>query len=584
MIVLGVNAYHGDASACLLRDGNIVAAAEEERFRRVKHWAGFPTEAVRFCLREAGLPLASIEHVAVGGDPRINLARRLGHVLLRRPHPALWLDRLLNQRRRSSVAAELEAAFPAQRFQGRVHRVEHHLAHMASTFLASPFEEAATVSLDGFGDFASAAWGLGRNGAITIDRRIWFPHSLGVFYQAITQYLGFRDYGDEYKVMGLAPYGQPSRMREMRRIVQLGRDGAFALSLGYFRHHREKIDYRWSHGRPEVGALYSPMLEDLLGPARRADEALDRRHCDIACSAQAMYEEALFHLLGALYEKYRCANLALAGGCALNSAANGKIRLATPFERLYVPPAAGDAGVALGAALFVRRALGDDSAAGRSGMRRADFGPAYDDAAIAALLTAQRAALSAAGCLAEHIGDEAALCARTAEAIAHGQVVGWFQGRMEWGPRALGNRSIICDPRRAEMGAILNLKIKRRENFRPFAPAILRASVADWFEEDVDVPFMNQVVRIRAEKRAAIPAVTHVDGTGRLQTVSVSDNSRFHRLIEAFRDLTGIPIVLNTSFNENEPIVCAPEEALACFSRTGMDILVMGNWFLRRIG
>jgi len=568
LIVLGLNAYHGDASACLLRDGVLVAAAEEERFRRIKHWAGFPTEAIRWCLRAAGVGLGEVSHVAVNQDSRANLGRKLAYVLKRRPELSLVLQRIRNKRKREGVDAVLERVL-SQPFNGEVHFIEHHRAHLASAFLASPFEEAAAVSVDGFGDFASAAWGLGRGGTVAIDDRIYFPHSLGLFYQSLTQYLGFPNYGDEYKVMGLAPYGEARFMREMRRILRVDAAGSFELDLRFFRHASEKIDYEWESGEPVIGTLYTPVLEGL-------------RHRDIACSVQAMYEEAFFALLNAVHRRYSVTNLALAGGCAMNSVANGKVYDRTPFRKLYVQAAAGDAGGAIGAALTVWGEL--SGAQPRSAMDHAYWGPAFSDAEIGAVIEARRRDIDAQGCILSVAEDEQALCEQAAQAVAEGSVVGWFQGRMEWGPRALGNRSIVCDPRRADMKDLLNAKIKRRESFRPFAPSILREAVPDWFETDDDVPFMTQVFPIRPEKRALIPAVTHVDGSGRLQTVTRGSNPRYYALIDAFRTRTGVPMVLNTSFNENEPVVCRPEEALDCFLRTGMDVLVIGERILRRTG
>lgn len=586
-IILGLNAYHGDAAACLVRDGKIIAAAEEERFRRIKHWAGFPSEAIRYCLSEARVDLPAVDHIALNSDPKANLMLRLGYTMRQRPDLGLVVDRIRNQRRRSSIQAELEAALPNQRFSGKVHRVEHHLAHMASAFLVSPFNEAVTVSIDGFGDFASVAWGMGRGTSLRVDGRVLFPHSLGIFYQAITQYLGFPHYGDEYKVMGLAPYGEPRQLQEMRRIVQVREDGSFALDLTFFRHHKEKIDYEWSSGSPHVGTLYSPALEDLLGPARTKSDPIEARHHDIARSAQAMYEEAFFHLLDRLHARYECESLALSGGCAMNSVANGKVKRRSPFKRVYIQSAAGDAGGALGAALHVWHqisvgdktassyALSGDVIAGRNVMDHAYLGPSAETMEIESLLSTRHDEISSKGCKVRRIDDESELCRVTAEAIAGGKVVGWFQGRMEWGPRALGNRSIVCDPRRADMKDILNSKIKRRESFRPFAPSIQREYVSEWFEEDDDVPFMMQVYQIIEVRRSQVPAVTHVDGSGRLQTVYRQTNRIYWSLIDSFRNITGVPMVLNTSFNENEPVVCRPGEALDCFLRTEMDVLVL---------
>jgi carbamoyltransferase len=577
--VLGLNAFHGDSAACLLKDGRLVAAVEEERFRRIKHWAGFPSEAIRNCLEQGGVSLADVDHVAINQDSSANLGRKLAYTVLKRPDLSLVLDRIRNKRERASIDDHFERAFPGQGFRAQVHPVEHHVAHLSSAFHVSPFEEAVVVSVDGFGDFASAAWGTGKGTRIEVDDRVYFPHSLGIFYQAMTQFIGFPHYGDEYKVMGLAPYGQPTYLEQMRRVVLLQPDGSFKLDLDYFRHAREKVEYEWDNGSPSVGTLYTDKLAELLGPARAPADALEQRHRDIARSVQAMYEEAFFHLLEKLHARHGGTALCIAGGCGMNSVANGKVTLRSPFREVYVQSAAGDAGGAIGAAYSVWHEI---DAARAPVMDHAYLGPAFSEAEIGALLAERAADVEAAACSARRVDDEAELCALTADAIAAGQVVGWFQGRMEWGPRALGNRSILGDPRRTDMKDILNLKIKRRESFRPFAPSVLREAVPEWFELDGDVPFMMQVYPIRAEQRARIPAVTHVDGSGRLQTVDRETNPRYHRLIERFRELTGVPMVLNTSFNENEPVVCRPEEALDCFLRTRMDLLVLGDWVVER--
>ena len=598
-LVIGLNAYHGDSSACLIRDGEIVAAAEEERFRRVKHWAGFPSQAMAYCLDEARVTLSDIDIVAVNSDPGASFLKKIQYTLRQRPDFRLIIDRLRNQARRQSIENELARAFPETAFGGKVQRVEHHIAHLASAFLVSPFDEACVASIDGFGDFSSAAWGAGRGTAIEIDGRIHFPHSIGIFYQALTQYLGFPHYGDEYKVMGLAPYGQPEYLAAMRQIVKLKEGGRFEIDTRFFRHHREKIAYAWEGGSPHVGTLFSPALEELLGPARQNDQPLEQRHRDLARSVQAMYEEVFFHLVNHLFETHRLDSLALAGGCAMNSVANGKVLRQSPFKRLYVQSAAGDAGGAIGAAVYAwhhngrsssetdsrapaSTVLAGDPMIERRVMDHAYLGPSASDAEVAKLLEERKAEIHDGGCVISHVPDESELCRATAEAVSRGAVVGWFQGRMEWGPRALGNRSIVCDPRRSDMKDILNLKIKRRESFRPFAPSVLKEHVAEWFEEDGDVPFMMQVFQIRAGKRWLIPAVTHVDGSGRLQTVYRQTNPRYWQLIGAFHDLTGVPMVLNTSFNENEPVVCRPVEALDCFLRTRMDRLVLNNWVVDR--
>ena len=578
--ILGINAYHGDSSACLVGDGRLIAAVEEERFRRIKHWAGFPAESIRYCLDEAGVSLDSIDHVAINQDPKANLWKKIGFTLAKRPDFALVLEKLRTRRKRENIGQELLRTVGGS-FRGEIHHVEHHLAHLASAFLVSPFDEAVVVSIDGFGDFASAAWGVGRGNTIQVEDKVFFPHSLGIFYQALTQYLGFANYGDEYKIMGLAPYGEPEFVDEMRRIVLLRDDGSFRLNLDFFRHHKEKVPYEWENGTPSVGCLFTHELEKVLGPARPAGKELTQHHKNIARSVQTMYEEAFLHLLNTLHRRHRLDVVAIAGGCGMNSVANGKVLANTPFKRLYVQAAAGDAGGAIGAAFVVSHQTGNSP---RFVMDHAYWGPQFSSKEIGLLLDGASSRLSAAACEVRLVDDEAKLCRQTATAIAEGKVIGWFRGRMEWGPRALGNRSILCDPRRADMKDILNLKIKRRESFRPFAPSILREAVAEWFEPEDDVPFMMQVYPIRRDKRALIPAVTHVDGSGRLQTVTRETNPGYHRLIEAFRALTGVPVLLNTSFNENEPIVCRPEEALECFLRTKMDALVLGDWVVERRG
>jgi carbamoyltransferase len=579
MIILGLNAFHGDSAAALVRDGKLVAAVEEERFRRIKHWAGFPSQAIAYCLREAGLSLADVDHIALNQDSRAHIGKKLAYLLTQRPDPRLVLNRLKNRGARQGVTELLAQQLPGPAFRGQVNAVEHHIAHLSSAFHVSPFAEAVAVSVDGFGDFSSGAWGVGRGTGLSVDGQVFFPHSLGIFYQALTQYLGFPHYGDEYKVMGLAPYGKPTDLDAMRKIVRLNGNGGYQLDLTYFRHHREEISYQWEEGAPVSTDLFQPALEELLGPRRLPSDPLEQRHKDIARSIQAMYEEAFFHLIETLQRRYRIGDLVLAGGCAANSVANGKVRRVTPFRRVYVQSAAGDAGGAIGAAFSVWHRLGG---ARSFVMDHAFWGPGFAQADIDSLVAAQADALNAASCSVDRIDDEAVLCRRTAEAVSQGKVVGWFQGRMEWGPRALGNRSIVCDPRRGDMKDILNAKIKRRESFRPFAPSVIAEAVPDWFEEDDAVPFMMQVFQIREDKRALIPAVTHVDGSGRLQTVSRAANPRYYRLIEQFRDISGVPMVLNTSFNENEPVVCEPRQALDCFLRTKMDVLVLENTLISR--
>ncbi|EDZ60771.1 nodulation protein nolNO [Candidatus Pelagibacter sp. HTCC7211] len=583
MYIIGINAFHGDSSACILKDGRLIAAAEEERFRRIKHWAGFPSEAIKWCLSEAGIGLENVEHIALNQDVKANLLRKIIFTFKNRPNLKMLLDRLKNKRKRLNINDQILKVFSNSKFNGSIHAVEHHAAHLSSAFHTSNFNEAVVVSVDGFGDFASTAFGIGKGTKINLADRVYFPHSLGIFYQALTQYIGFHNYGDEYKVMGLAPYGKPVYIKQLRDIVKLKSDGTFELNLKYFRHHREKIDYEWEKGSPHIGTLFSPDLEKLLGSARGNNQELTQKHKDIAHSVQLMYEEAFFHLLNKLYKRYKIDNLSISGGCGMNSVANGKVSLKTPFKKIYIQAAAGDAGGAIGAALMTWHKIG-----GKKSKERvlphdhAYWGPSFTDDYISDLLKLQKNKIKKENCLIENFSEITQLTKHIASEIAEGKVIGWFQGKMEWGPRALGNRSIVCDPRRSDMKDILNLKIKRRESFRPFAPSILSKEVSEWFEQNDDVPFMMQVYQIKKNKRSIIPAVTHVDGSGRLQTVDKKNNPRYYSLINEFKNLTGVPMVLNTSFNENEPVVCKPEEALETFLRTKMDILVIGDWIIKR--
>lgn len=579
MIVLGLNAFHADSSAALLVDGQLVNAVEEERFRRIKHWAGFPSEAIDWCLKSANLDLSQVDIVAINTDPRAGRLARTAYAIRHLPSPTMIIDRLRARRKRLSIDHHFAREFPKQPFRARIVPVEHHLAHLASAYYPSGFERAVALSVDGFGDFASAAWGMADNGRLAVDGKVGFPHSLGVYYQALTQFLGFPHYGDEYKVMGLAPYGEPRFADLLRKVVQPAtRVIGFKLDTRYFRHHRERIAYDWEDGSPSFARLYSDELIGLLGEPRDPKAPVEQQHKDLAKSVQLVFEECYLSIIRALAGMYDTDALVVAGGCAQNSVANGLIAAETPFKRVYIAPAGYDAGGAIGAACFAAAQAGDKVGAERSPY----LGPAYDDPTIEVMLAKHAAEITAAGCVVEQISDESALISDAADRIEAGQVVGWFQGRLEWGPRALGNRSILGDPRRANMKDIINGKIKRRESFRPFAPSVLRQHVSEWFLRDGDVPYMAMVFPIRPERRAQIPAVTHVDGSGRLQTVDAQMNPRYAALIEAFYHRTGVPMVLNTSFNENEPVVCRPVEALQCMLRTEMDVVYLGTWRVSR--
>jgi len=579
MNILGINAYHGNASAAIVCDGQLIAAVEEERFNRVKYAAGFPAAAIRFCLKEAGLTLPDIDHVAVPRDPYARLGTKLFYALRM---PSFARERVKVLTKFTGIPEALAAAFDAdlKKLGAQFHRVEHHQAHLASSFFVSPFERAAMLSADGLGDFASTLWGTGAGNRMKIDGEVAFPHSLGLFYSAVTQYLGFLKFGDEYKVMGLAAYGHPEQMDIFRDIVRFdgGSNGnGFRLGLDYFSHHRTGPEMSWAEAdkTPWLGKLFSEEMARRLGPARAPEEELRARHHNLASSLQARLEEVYLGMLKKLAEQTGLKAVCLAGGEAFNCVANGKILDATPFEQVYVQPAAGDAGLAVGAAFYVwhHKLRKPRSFV----MNHAYWGPGYAHEEIRRAVDSN--GLRQSGYSIAELGEEE-MSRRAAAIIADGKILGWFQGRSEWGPRALGNRSIVADARRPEMKEILNRRIKHREIFRPFAPSILVENTAEYFEKSHPSPFMTLAYSVRPEKRDKIPAPTHVDGTGRLQTVTRDANPRYHALISAFRDLTGVPVVLNTSFNDNEPIVCRPEEAIDCFQRTQMDALVLADFLI----
>ena len=578
MYILGINAYHGNASAAIVADGRLLAAVEEERFNRVKYAAGFPAAAIRYCLDTAGITLREVNHIAIPRNPWARLGTKLLYAL-RMPSFASERAKVLTQF--VGIPEALAKAFDVSpdSIRAKFHRVEHHQAHLASTFYVSPFDQAALLSADGLGDFASTMWGVGRGDRMHIDGAIAFPHSLGLYYTAMSQYLGFRKFGDEYKVMGLAAYGEPAYMDEYRRIVRNTRGIGFRLGLKYFKHHRTGPEMTWrdSDKTPELGALYSDYMAKRLGPAREPSAPVEKKHRDGAASLQARLEEVLFQMLRALHARTKQKVVCLAGGVAFNCVANGKIVDQTPFEKIFVQPAAGDAGLAIGAAYFVHhQILGQPRV---FVMENSYWGPGYTHEKIAAAIKASP--LQSEGLvISEHHEKEIAM--EAAKEIADGKILGWFQGRAEWGPRALGNRSIVADPRRPDMKETLNARIKHREMFRPFAPSILAEFTGEYFEKSDPCPFMTQAYSVRPEKRDVIPAPTHVDGTGRLQTVTYQENPRYWRLIREFANLTGVPVVLNTSFNDNEPIVCRPEEAIDCFRRTKMDVLVLGDFLIRK--
>jgi carbamoyltransferase len=558
----------------------LVAAVEEERFNRIKHCAGFPSQAVKYCLDIAGIKPEELTHIAVARDPKANLDKKLLYAL---KIPQMALRRMAPQGKFANIKEDVARALDVDpaKLPAEVNRVEHHKAHLASSFFVSGFDEAALLSVDGLGDFASTMWGRGQDNTISVGGAIAFPHSLGFYYTAITQYLGFWKYGDEFKVMGLASYGEPEFAEEFARIVRLNGNGkpGFNLDLDYFVHHKVGSQITWEEGSPVIGKLFSDHLEQRLGKARQAGADVTRRHENIASSLQRQLENSVLHLLNQVHKQSGSKKLCLAGGVAFNCVANGLIFDRTPFEQVYIQPAAGDSGLAVGAAYYVyHQVLGQPRS---FVMNHAYWGPEFTESQIRAALDARL------------INDDAfrvvelsseVLAQETAARIAEGKIVGWFQGRLEFGPRALGNRSIVADPRRTNMKDILNRRIKHREPFRPFAPSILEERVGEYFDHSHPSPFMLMTYRVRPEMQDRIPAPTHVDGTGRLQTVNPDQNPRYYQLIQEFDRLTGVPVVLNTSFNENEPVVCTPTEAIECFLRTNMDVLSIGNFLVEKQG
>ena len=577
MYVLGINAYHGDAAAAIIKDGRLIAAVEEERFNRCKHSAGFPAHAIRYCLDTAGIGVEDLDHVGISRDPSAHLHKKILFAAMRvASHARQIKDRLGNAAKVRDLKDELARVLGVSKKQlrARFHNIEHHRAHLASCFFVSPFEHAALLSIDGFGDFISTMWAQGEGNSIEVLGQVEYPHSAGIVYTATTQFLGFPHYGDEGKVMGLAPYGQPRFIDEFRHIIRTEESGQFRLDLDYFRHHSEGVEMTWDHGSPVIGRIFSGEYEHLFGPARVPAMPLTDRERDIAASLQLRLEEVGFHVLNHLHEQTGLTDLGLAGGVAYNSVMNGKILLNTPFKRLFIQPAAGDSGTALGVCYQIYNGVLNGERA--EVMTGAYTGPEFSNDEI-------RMVLEESSIPFEQYED-GDLTKRAARDVADGLVVGWFQGRMEFGPRALGNRSIVVDPRRAEMKEILNDRIKKREPFRPFAPSILEERVGDYFEQSHTAPTMLMVYQIKEGRRSQIPAVAHVDGSGRLQTVSREVNERYYQLISDFDALTGVPVILNTSFNENEPIVCTPQEAIDCFRKTKMDVLYLGNYAVRRSG
>lgn len=572
MLILGLNMFHADASAAILLDGEVKFAIAEERLNRHKHFGGFPALAIKACLDAVGANISDVEHVAVGQDSDANLIKKVQYAL---GNPAKILNFIrLRQRKQAMrdvrlLIADALAVSPRQlRFQE--HHLEHHLAHIASAYYCSPWDKAAGFSYDGSGDFVSTMMARCEGNEIEVLERVFLPHSLGSLYTMICEFIGYTKYGDEGKVMGLAPYGGDRYSGEIGKMIS-ATNGGFQLDLRYFKPLGSNQGMQvLPDGTVRLARHFSERVEQLFGEPRQPHSEITQRDMDLAFGLQHQFEEIFFHLLRGLHEKVPVDDLAMAGGCALNSVANGKLFARTPFRQTYIQPAAGDEGLAIGAALHTYHSVLKQPR--RHELKHSYLGPEFAESRI-------ESALTTAGLEYRKL-DRRDLLDEVAEHIAAGNIVGWFQGRMEWGPRALGNRSIVAHPGRPDMKDILNARIKHREWFRPFAPSILAESQHEYFEHDHPSPFMLHVYKIRPGKRNALCAVNHVDDTGRLQTVTREENPTYYDLIATFHRKTGIPVILNTSFNENEPIVCTPEEAIDCFRRTRMDVLGIGPFMV----
>jgi len=573
MLILGLNMFHADASAAIIQDGEVIFAIAEERLNRIKHYAGFPSLAIKACLDAAGAKMTDVDHVAVGQDSDANLSRKVQYALAN-PAKILNFIRLRQHKEamrdvRSLIATSLDVDPVQLGFQE--HHLEHHIAHIASAYYCSPWERAAGFSYDGSGDFVSTMMARCEGNEIEVLDRVFLPHSLGSFYTMICEFIGYQKYGDEGKVMGLAPYGKETYREQIRHILDL--NGSLALNLSYFKPLGSNEGMQISSdGTVALARHFSDRMVKLFGEPRQPQSEITQRDMDLAYAMQHCFEEAFFHLLNNLRKKVPLDNLAMAGGCALNSVANGKLFARTPFKQTWIQPAAGDEGLAIGAALHTYHSVLKQPR--RYAMKNSYLGPEFSDSQV-------ESDLKKANLRYRRLEREPLLDAVAAQ-IAAGNVVGWFQGRMEWGPRALGNRSIVAHPGLPNMKDVLNARVKHREWFRPFAPSILAERQSEYFEHDHPSPFMLHVYKIRPAKRAQLCAVNHVDDTGRLQSVSRDENPLYYDLIQAFEGKTGIPVILNTSFNENEPIVCAPSEAIDCFKRTRMDMLAIGPYLVSK--
>ncbi|NIO20670.1 MAG: hypothetical protein GTN76_08005 [Candidatus Aenigmarchaeota archaeon] len=561
MNILGISCYYHDSAACLIKDGKVAAAAHEERFSRIKHDEDFPINAINYCLSEGGISIEDVDYIGFYEKPILKFDRVLSQYLETFPRSfgmfiktmPSWLTEKLKVP--SIIRKKLK-------YEGDILFIEHHLAHAASAYMVSPFKKAAILTIDAIGEWTSTSLGLGEGNEITLLKEIRFPHSIGLFYSTITAYLGFRVNNDEYKVMGLSAYGKPTYYERFKEIIDIKEDGSFRLDMSYFDYHRRF-------------QMPSKKFTEEFGSARIPESKIEQKHMDIAASLQKITEEILFKMLNHLYDLTKTDNLCMAGGVALNSVANGKITKNTPFKKVYVQPASTDAGTSMGVAFFIHNSiLGKDR---KYVLNSAFLGPSFSEDQIREFLDKNNIPY-------QEFKDDKDLARKTAELIHKDKIIGWFQGRMEWGPRALGNRSILANPCNPNTKDILNRKVKHREWFRPFAPVVPLEDAKRYFDTDMPVPYMTMVYPVKEEKRKFLPSITHVDGSGRLQTIERERNSLYYDVIREFEKLSGFPVVINTSFNvRGEPIVCSPEDAYNCFKGTGIDHLVMGKFLISKI-
>ncbi len=585
MIILGINCYHANSAAALVIDNEVVFAIEEEKLNRIKNSGGFPHLSIVECLKYKNLRLNDIDIIATNSDPKKEILRKIKFTIFNSINIKNLKEKIINVSKKINILSEIKKIKDFGTFNGKIENIEHHLTHIASSYLVSGLNEACGVSIDGSGDFTTTSHALCQNSNISVNNRIYYPHSLGIFYTALTNFLGFDNYGEEYKVMALGAYGNQSYNAKLENFIHFKSDGTFKLNLNFFIHHKNINTFKIDNNKIVINELLEiDKVQDYLGiKKRKKNEDLTKEHFNIARSLQDTFEKAYFEYLNFSYDKYKIPNLCLAGGCAMNSLANGKITQNTKFKNLYIQPAAYDAGGAIGAAMYCATKYGVNFQ-NKKNKRKIYLGPKYSNEKIERTISDYRGKFKDKKLKIEKFTpDDKTLVKNITNLLINKKIIGIFRDNLEWGARALGNRSIIADPRGKDIKNIINSKIKRRESFRPFAPIILKDHLKDWFDLDREVPSMMEVHKIRLIKKDIVPAVVHEDFTCRLQTVDKDNNEFIYNLLVKFNELTQVPILLNTSFNENEPIVCKPEEAVDTFLRTNMDALIIQDFLITRV-